>query len=365
MADLASSLKVVLPLALDAEAFAAPENQDTLATAIADLRGTAHALETHGRPRDAGFAVLSRILGLEARELDRSFREGRREDARGLVTAMVDTCVACHSRLPASAASSLGRSLYDAVPAESLAPQERLRLELATRQFDRALRGIESLLADPEVAPAAIDSGGFLDAYLRVGLRVAEDPERLARRLSAWRDRSELPPYLADLIETWTRTLRDMPGLRTRGGEIERARQASDEAGRLRRFPADRRPRVQEFQVSALLNRALVENTLDAAARAEAYYLLGLVELHIATVDWLASPSAHLEAAIRVDPGSHFAREAYLLLEEIVVAGAAASGEAVPISVEHRMGELRGLAGFAAGAKRSTGRTSGTDPAYP
>lgn len=347
MAEVVAALQVALPLALDEEAFNAPENQQALTAALERLRTVADALERHGLERDASFAFYSHSLAQDAAEISVRLREGRSEEARYFLNELVDTCVGCHSRLPGPSSSELGRTLYDAVDADHLPRTERIRLRIATRQFDEALADIEDLLRDDMVHPAQVDLGGFLEDYLRLAIRVRTNPQRAIGVLSDWQAKRDLPAYLDDLVSTWLVSLGELSSFDSPGNELAMARDLTQRARLLRRFPSDRRSVVFDLAVSGLLHAGLAGNALQGPERAEAYYLLGLAELHAAHLEWPAAPESYLEAAIREAPGSDPAREAYLLLEEEIVAGHTGSGGThLPEAVESWLSELAALAGL-------------------
>ncbi|MCP5060765.1 MAG: hypothetical protein GY937_29060 [bacterium] len=345
MAEIVAALQVALPLSLSADAFSAPENQDALDRAVAQLSQSTGALEAHGMERDAGFAHMSHALSRDSAEIQWRLEQGRTEEARFLLGELVNDCVACHSRLPSTETSDLGRSLYEAVDTSGLARSEQVRLEIATRQFDRALASLESLIADPTLSPSQLDLGGFLSDYLRVSIRVRADLARPRITLDRWQHENTLPAYLDHLATNWIDALATLRVDAPPGMELEEARSVASQAGALRRFPADRATLVHDLVVSSLLNRALARQTLAASDNAEAYYLLGLAELRVAHSYWLAAPEAYLEAAIRTAPGSAFARQAYLVLEEETIAGYTGSGGTqLPAAVATWLDELRELA---------------------
>jgi len=349
MGDIVAALQVALPLALDVAAFHAPENQVALRDAVDRLRRSAMALEGHGADRDAGFARLSHRLARDAAEISMRLRQGRAEEARFYLNKLVDNCVACHSRLPGPSASALGKSLYESVDVAQLGRAERIRLEIATRQFDQAMEEIETILEDGLEHPAQLDLGGFLENYLRIAIRVRGDLPRAEATISSWRAETALPPYLDDLLDSWLLGLRDYAGMNEEGDELGLARVVSQDAQQLRRFAADRRSLVHDLVASSLLHRALDGGQLGAEETAEAYYLLGVAELHASNLYWLSASESYLEASIRSAPGSSFAREAYLLLEEATISAyTGSSGEQLPRDVGIWLRELRALAGFGA-----------------
>lgn len=345
MPEIAAALRVALPLSLSAERFGAPENQPALELALSSLRQGAHELESHGRSQDASFAYLSRSLARDAEEIKRRFDEGRLDETRFLLGALVEDCVGCHSRLPSEGDSDLGRSLFDSVDASTLTPLEQARLEVATRQFEAALDRYEGLLLAPEASPTQLDLEGVPADYLTVAIRVREDLPRARKTLVAFGERADLPSYLATLVAQWIAAcdaLRDAPRAERPLAEADRV---LDEAEVLARYGRDRAGLVHQLVASSLLLRYVAAHPEASPDAAHAYFLLGIAEIQSSRSWWLAEAESYLEAAIRTAPGSDWAKRAYVLLEEQTLASYSGSGGVhVPPDVQQRLKELREIA---------------------
>jgi hypothetical protein len=344
MGEMVEALRVALPLSLRPEDFASAANRDRLDQAFRRLRDGATALSDHARGKDVGFVHLASALARDAHEIQHRFETGRLEEARFLLGELADDCVNCHARLPYGRDSELGRSLWNAVDAKSLSLDERVRLQVATRQFDAALASYEGLF--PKMPPAQLDLGGYLSDYLAISIRVREDLPRARRHLEAWRKSAALPAYLDELVSIWVGALGSLDKPVPPGQEVARAKAVLEEAQRVRRFPADRAGLVHDLVASGLLHRAVTAKGKPTADAAEAYYLLGVTELRIGSSYWLTEPEAYLEAAIRAAPGSQPARRAYVVLEESTLLGYTGSGGEgeLPPEVSSWLGELRRLA---------------------
>jgi tetratricopeptide (TPR) repeat protein len=346
MAELVEALRVALPLSLDPEQFAAEANRARLERALVRLRDGATSLSDHAGGRDVGFAHLASALARDAHEIQHRFQVGRFDEARFLLGELADDCVSCHSRLPYRKSSELGRSLWNAVDASALPLDERVRLQVATRQFDLALQSYESLLASDQLTPAQLDLGGYLSDYLAITIRVRGELARARRQLDAFRKRADVPPYLAELASAWSNALGQLDVPTPSGEEVAHARTVLSAASQLRRFPADRAGLVHDLVASGLLHRAVSAAGRPSADTAEAYYLLGVTELRIGSSQWLTEPEAYLEAAIRAAPASASARRAYVVLEESTLLGYTGSGGEgeLPPEVASWLAELRRLA---------------------
>lgn len=355
MQQIAGALEAVFPLLGSDETFAAPENRATLEAALGRLRDGASGLAQQGRTKDAGFAHLSEALARDVAEIQARFQQDRRDEARFLLGALAEDCVACHSRFPAGADSELGRRLYASADLAALGQGERLQLQVATRQFDAARRGYETLFQSAITSPTQLDLGGFLSDYLALCVRISGDLEGPRVVLDRFLGRPDVPEYLRHLVRTWSDALGSLELESAPEARVARARQNLAEAAQLRRFPADRASLVHDLVASSLLHRAVSADP-PPADRAEAYLLLGLAELRIRHSYWLTEPEAYLEAAIRSAPGTDTARDAYTILEEETMAGfTGSSGAALPPEVDEWLAELRELALPSDGAEPNLG----------
>jgi len=344
MAELVATLEFLLPLSYDRERFAAPGEREAITEHLRLLVGQSQRLEQHAASRDAAFGSLSRSLAGDAREIEARYREGRTDEARFLLHELTDACVACHSRLPDAASRPLGRKLADSPAVRALPLDERVRIEAATRQFDRALDSYEALFASGELTPQDLDLGGYLDTYVELCLRVRRDPERPRRALEKLVAREDATGAERKVLEAWIASLRELAARKPLPDPIDEGAALLALATQESRYPDDRRALVTFVAASGELHRALAQPDLPPARRAEAYYGLGLVESRVGRAFWLSETEDLLEAAIRTDPGGPWAEPSWKLLEEFVASGYTGSaGADVPQDVQARLAELRAL----------------------
>jgi tetratricopeptide (TPR) repeat protein len=344
MAGIVTALEIALPAAQDQETFASPAKRDELQAALRELARNASALELHGGDDTPGFRFFSRRLSEDAAEISKRFRAGSSDEARFLLNQVVDDCAGCHERLPDQREHAVGVPLtarLEATPART-----RVKLLVATRQFDAALTSYEALFAAPENSPAALDFDGLLEDYLVIAVRVRSDFARAGRTLAALEARGQAPPYLAQLLAGWRAALVELAPFESASTLVE-ARSVLDKANAQRRYPADRSALIHDLVASALLHRALARGLGSPDETAEASYLLGLAELRNDPSRGLPQAEAYLESAIRAAPNTDIARDAYGVLEEQTVLGwMGSAGLDVPRDVKDWLAELRALAGL-------------------
>lgn len=345
MAEIVAALRVALPLSLSADRFEDPANRPALDASLGALRAGAQQLESHGQSQDASFAYLSRSLARDAEDIKRRFDAGHFDQSRFLLGALVEDCVGCHSRLPSAEDSGLGADLYAQVDTAALRAVERARLEVATRQFEAALERYEALLAAPDASPAELDLEGVIGDYLTVAIRVKQDLPRARATLAAFAARPDLPSYLATLAASWVAACDALAGALAAPDPLREAVRVAEQGAALERFPRDRAALVHELVASSLLLRYVAAHPEPSLEGAQAYFLLGVAELASGRSIWLSAAEDYLETAIRMAPGSDWAKRAYVVLEEETLVDYSGSGGAhVPPEVRQELRELQRIA---------------------
>jgi mono/diheme cytochrome c family protein len=351
MDEIFAAMRFLLPLSLDAEKFEDDLHRPRIEQALALLDRSAASLAEHGRTQEVPFAHLSRALAVDARDIHIRYQQGHAREARYLVQTLTETCVACHSRLPAAGDAPPSEAFLSEVTARDLRAPQRAKLAYATRQFDDAETLYEAVLVDPAVSATDLDLEGHLDDYLELEIRVRQDPARAARTLQRFAARDDLPPALRTEVTHW----RDALGRIAERGrvgaplEVARAEVAQAESGRPERN--DRESLVEYLDASALLHRSVAADGASEAQQADAFLLLGVIESRIGRSFWLSQAEAYLETAIRLAPGKPVARDAYALLEEYLTAGYSGSaGTNLPPDLKEKLELLREISeGRAAG----------------
>jgi hypothetical protein len=238
----------------------------------------------------------------------------------------------------------LGRDFVEDTRVQSLPPEDRLQLEIATRQFDRAMETCEQVLLSSETVPEYIAVTGIFEDYLKLAVCVEENPDRSISTLRAFAERPDLSSYIGNLVEVWVAALERLERDRNDESDLDAARELVHDAQGLNRFPADRHGLVQLIAASSLIHDYLTPEPTDKLSVSEAYYLLGLAESHISRSYWISETQFFLERSIRVAPESESAREAYDLLEAHTAAAYTGSGGvSIPPNVRAHLDELKRL----------------------
>lgn len=344
MRPIFESMSVLVPLSADPAKFADPARDAEVRAALRSLAAGADALAEHAGQRDPDALYLGGALAHDAREVLRAFELGRTESAIFFLQQTSGNCVACHSRLPHPGDSLLAEGFARDATLARLPPLERGRLLVATRRFDQALATYEAVFADPKTHPAETLSA-WTD-YLVVSLRARQDFARPVPVLERFAARPDVWQNLRDDLREWLVSLRELAPSARAEPSLGAARELLDQANLRMRFPSDRRALVQYIAASAILHRALAAHPGRSPEAGEAYYLLGLAELHIRRDYWVSQADFFLETSIRSAPQAKFARDAYALLEQETLLGYTGSaGLQLPDDVKRHLAELRKLVG--------------------
>jgi mono/diheme cytochrome c family protein len=350
MADIFAAMRFLLPLSLDADAFESDLQRPRVEQALALLDRSATSLADHGSSQEVPFAHLSRSLAIDARDIHIRYQQGHAREARYLVQTLTETCIACHSRLPAASDAPRSEAFVAEVATQNLRTPQRARLAYATRQFDDAQDLYETAIVDPAITATDIDLEGHLDDYLELEIRVRQDPARAARTLERFAARKDLSPALREQVGHWREALLKLAARKRADAPLVTARAEVAAAESARPERDDRDSLVEYLDASSLLHRSVAAEGASAAQQADAFLLLGVIETRIGRSFWLSQAESYLETAIRLAPGKPVARDAYARLEEFLTAGYSGSaGTSLPPDVQQKLEQLRGISEGASG----------------
>jgi len=340
MGRIFEAMRFLLPLSLEAERFEDPARRERVGEALALLERSAAELSLHAESQELSFLHLARTLAADARDVRERWAEGYVREARQLVQIMTETCIACHSRLPAERDAPRSEAFLRDEEVERLPLEGRAKLAYATRNFAAAVVLYERLLAAPPPSATWLDHEGYLDDYLELSIRVRRDWQRPVEPLAAFARRGDLSPSLAEEVARWRSALERLRS----GSGVASLEEVQALVGRSADAADPRDWLVEYLQASGFLH-ARLEQGIPTGERARAYELLGVLESRIGRSFWLSQAEAFLEAAIRLAPGTPVAARAYELLDDALVAGYASRDSELPPDIQRRLDELREVAG--------------------
>ncbi len=337
------TLTTAYKYSLDAEAFEQNANRAQIRAALQALVANAHELETHGGGLDESFDYLRRSLSKDAAQALERFEQRQFVGSRFLLTQITENCVACHSKLPDEGTFELGSKFIRESGVRDLPAISRVELEIATRQFNRALKTYEAIFKDEKEKPQTLSLVGAFGEYVRLCVAVVDDPARAVKTLTVFQGRKDVPLNLKTMLSSWISDLETIDLAAAEGNELFVARNMIEKARAAKRFAEDRTGLVKFIGAAALLHRYLQAGADDKAAKAEAFYLLAVAESNISRSYWVSETAALLEQCIHAAPESAVAEEAYAFLEEYTLSGHAVTAREVPEDIESRLDSLRTL----------------------
>lgn len=358
MGKIFSSVAIVLPLSLSPKKFEDPTKKEAISKALKELAENAIGLENHGKHLDQSFSFMSRSLAFDSREILQRFEQGKFNQARYLVQHVTENCIACHTRLPGPDSPKADK-FFATIDMQELTLPEKAKLQTALRQFDNGMETYETILLSNDFSADELGLSDTIVDYLLVAIRVKSDLMRAADTLDKFRKRGDLPLYLSHNVEQWGDSLRTVAKMKSSSKPaLSQARTMIEAGKKLMLFPVDRQALVYNLVASSILHRYLESGRADSVSSAEAYFLLGTAESLTGRSFWVSPTSSYLEASVRLNPKSPFARKAYDLLEEaLIFEYSGSAGVHLPEDVERKLIELRQLLNHkaeadAAGKKR-------------
>lgn len=344
-----AALTSVLPLSLNGEEYEKPANRKRIEQSLKSLSDEAAKLQAHAAGQDRTFAFISSSLAKDAQDIYRWYSRGSYGESRYLLHNLTENCIACHSRLPSGKMFPAAAGFFKDINISSLPLVEQAQLQMATRQFDAAMKSYESIFKSPEIHTSEIIMmDGFVD-YLKLSIRVKKDLKRPVPVLGGMLKRADLPRFVSLQISQWIRSLDRLAKVSVKSGsELTVARGIISRAQKSSEYPMDRSQLVDFIFASRLLNTYVQEKDVPGKKSrldlAEAYYLLGLTESLIGRSYWLSQTDFYLETAVRSAPKSRFAEKAYALLEEqVLVEYSGSGGTDIPADMQKTLDELWGL----------------------
>lgn len=343
------AIAYLLPLSVRASGVSSEWDRELIDSKLAVLRSSSAALVAHSDDRLPEFALLARSFDETVREIDTAFKEEWPSYAFFSLMDLTQHCVACHSQEPANAPTEFGQRLLARVNTHKFDPTELAELYVATRQFDSALRTFEQKLLSPNEDAVELDFAGIPVEYLAIALGVAAAPERADRLLDQFGRRSDLPYYLQQRVAHWRERLAALRPKWAARPTIEAARQLFNVATKSLRSGRDRTAASDDLVVTSILRRFIAaQPSASGPEVAEAYYMLGIIWLRTREPKYSVPELEVLfVSAIKSDAGGPFAKQSYLLLEElgyvrdVPLARAEKSSKLIDMAALRRMSDAR------------------------
>jgi hypothetical protein len=329
---------------LDPAAFEDPANHMMIQGMLQALVANASELEQHGAGLNPSFGYMQRSLARDARDALDRFNQGEFMGSRFVISKITENCVTCHTKLPSDQDFDLGAEFVAKSKITKMKPEERVSIELATRQFDAALKSYEQILDNPEMTPENLALLGAFEGYLRVCIGAKNDKDRPVRTLTAYSQRQDVPAEQKALVRGWIAELNAADLTLTGEDALSAARDLIQRAEGERKSRSDRSRMVDYVVATTLLHRYVETGPTDSADLAETFYLMGVAESRITRSYWISETDFLLAQAIRTAPKSPVAKQAYdLLVEYTASARQGKPAREVPPELRANLEELRAL----------------------
>lgn len=336
------ALSTAINLSLYDTPFEGPENREMIMEALGVLADNAASLDTHGGEMNESLDYARRSLARDANEAILRYRQRQYQGTRFVLDHLLADCVACHNKLPSHGDFDFGAEFVRRTRMQQLPPEQRLRLLVATRQFELALDEYEIRFKSRNEPVRALLSQDTMAGYLKVCLCVVRDYDRAVATLSSLGKRGDADAAARARLNGWIGAIDEVRSMDAAGAEMSVASKLVHEARR--RFPADGLGLVHFVVASGLLQQYLAARPSRPEEIAEAYYLLGVCESHTTGSRWVSGTEFYLETAVRTAPGTPYARLAFDHLESYITSEYTGSaGVLVPEDVTERLEELRRL----------------------
>lgn len=296
---------------------------------------------------DPSTKIISDLLKHETRHTLAEFKRGNRAYAKDLVRGVASYCIACHTR------SDIGPKLTTSVSAEvmnSLSISDRIEWLSATRQYDRAIKEIDSFLSDKDSmknTPFEVERAA--QNGLAISIRVNRDADvakTIVKRLLA---QNELPSYLKKDAEVWKTSLESMRMKETADLKseklLERAESLITSAYGKQKYLLDRSATIEFVEVTELAHRYLAtEKAPSSENTARALYLLASSYEVLRDLNIYSLHDLYFEACIRVAPLAPTAATCLMRLEASWFSAYSSSSETqLPKDISDRLSELKNL----------------------
>jgi hypothetical protein len=336
------ALSTAINLSLYDTPFEGPQNREMIMQALGVLADNAANLDTHGGEMNRSLDYARRSLARDANEAILRYRQRQFQGTRFVLDQLLADCVACHNKLPSHGEFDLGAEFVKRTRMQQLPPAQRLRLLVATCQFERALDEYEIRFKSKDEPVRTLLSQETMAGYLKLCLCVVHDYDRAVATLSSLRKGGDTDAAARARLSVWIGAINEVRSMDAAGAEMSVASKLVHEARQ--RFPADGLGLVHFVVASALLQRYLANDPSRPEGVAEAYYLLGVCESHTTSSRWVSGTEFYLETAVRTAPGTPYARRAFDYLESYITSEYTGSGGVlVPEDVTSRLEELRSL----------------------
>jgi hypothetical protein len=336
MISLLSAFRGIQPYLVDQDRFSDSDNRKQIAELIQDLRKNFHHLEEIPSNYKSlpGFTENVKLVADLLDDSSRRLSEGKVAYAWWRLRKLPTDCFTCHTTYKVSSHYS-NKDVVD----QSLAPLNRGRFLLATRQFTDAQVAFLEVLKDPEFR---FNYDEVLRSLLLITTRINKSPQTGITTFKEILATSKLPEEDAREVQSWIGEL-------TKWSE-EKPSEAKNSLAfgeKLITKGVALSPDTIENDVALLRGTAILHEQLEGGAlkpaqRSRALYLLGYAYLQLPLFfaeDW---SEMYLERCITEFPGTKDAQSAYRAYRDHILDDyTGAGGTNLPAEIRLQLEDLR------------------------
>jgi TolA-binding protein len=352
MQELRASLTKLIPFLFDDAKFNAKENRPMLESEIKKFYELSQAINQGGAhpvlvpDSDPGLAAISREFSQEIGRANDALKSGHRDYARSVLRSSVAYCISCHTRSDSGPRFDL-EGLYGQL--EELPSVQKMRILIATRNYDKALSEFQKRLTSPRpvLDYAEFEQGARI--ALAVSVRVKRDPMHTAELIKSILQSSMATPSLKQTASGWQKSVArwqaESPASVTgEEGLLAKGRELVERAQAKQAYPADADGDIDYMRASSILHDYLTKYP-QGQARAEGLFLIGQCYEALKDLGFWTLHERYYEACIKQAPHTNLAVQCMSRLENSMISGyTGSSGVHVPPEIRKQLGELRKIA---------------------
>jgi hypothetical protein len=332
------------------ERFNDPKNRAAIEKNAKKLSELAHDLKSPGMDspdKDPSIPLIATLFADETKRAYQYLKWGHRDYSRELLRGIPGYCISCHTRNSTGPAFS---SLPLEPDSKLLNGIERGEFYASTRQYDRALREFDQVIADPLVVSAHPYEWIRAVKYaLAISVRVKHDPVKSREIVLKVGATPAAPFYVKqdarhwlESVEAWSKESK----ITTASEEdlYSEAVRLLAEAHEAQKYPTDHSADILYLRASAATHDLLQLGPKGRHA-GEGYLMAGICYEVLKTFHIGEVQDVYYEACVRTQPHSPVAQACYQRLQASIYEGFTGSGGThIPEDQKSKLKQLEELA---------------------
>jgi hypothetical protein len=346
MRDLQHSLEDLLPMVVDSSQYNDPANRRKIKDQVHELVQLSTKVQHNPSvaERDPSVTFLSQAFAEDLKKAEESLNMGKREYARYSLMNVTSYCIECHTRT--STGPSFQTQEFKQTLA-SLSPLERGEFLLATRQFDGALKELNTFI---DLRLKEQKNFYELDKAVRdclaITVRYLRDPKKSMAIAEKIKNAPTAPYYLRQSAVAWEKALHEWMKEKkhkrtTPAALISQAEKLNQKGMQNQIGMMDRGGDIYFLRALSDLHLAM-STPLKGDELGKALYLTGVAYEGVPDQTGSNMHENYYESCIDRAPHSEWSKKCFRRLEESVYAGyTGSSGVSLPTDVRAHLDELQ------------------------